>query len=266
MHTATGFRSISSLLRPRNVRFLGSTLAMSTSSASLEVEVKFHLIDTDLKKLEQRILDLGFSSKGDAYRMVDWYFDTPRYDLVRQDCWLRFRRNDSKQGQWELKRGQTNTDRTTVYQEIEGIPGFMTALSLLPTDASNKPAPAIPNDLASFDDDVPALPQADSGLIPFARIVTDRTSYTRVDNGTGNLSIDLDTTDFGHAVGEVEAVVESEDELPLARARIQETLEQLLGSKNNEALTNKPAQGKLEVYIETRRPELYRILVDAGVM
>jgi len=76
---------------------------------------------------------------------------------------------------------------------------------------------------------IPELPVKDStGLLPFAKIVTQRSTWKADNNNSTsefhNLSVDFDTTDFGYAVGEVEAVVAIETEVERARNSIQQVI------------------------------------------
>ena len=96
------------------------------------------------------------------------------------------------------------------------------------------------------------------------------------------LVVDLDTTDFGYAVGEVEAVVQRPDQVPAARAAIAEFLDTLLlrlydnddeeqddenhDHGDGDQAPKAAAVGKLEYYLQTRRPDVYQIMVEAGVV
>jgi adenylate cyclase class IV len=249
-----------------------STMTNQQPHGSLEVEVKFSLMDRNMDELKRRIKQLNFVQKGACIRMVDWYFDTPGYDLARQDCWLRFRHrnkevdHDVHHGQWELKRGRRTVGLTTTYEEIEGLPGFETALSLLPEGRRLCGIANLPNDLSGYC--IPSLPYNGSGFLPLARIYTERLTYKSASSHLSNLSIDLDTSD-DHAVGEIEALVATDSELPNARSQVANLLEELLSDETDRTLyshftTN--TKGKLEIYIEKRRPELYKMLVASGIM
>jgi len=101
--------------------------------------------------------------------------------------------------------------------------------------------------------------------MPFAKILTQRSSW-KVDEGGSerkfrNLSVDLDATDYGYAVGEVEAVVKDELEVENARNEIQELIQAIC---NGDSETK--AVGKLEYYLQAKRPEVFQICIDSGVL
>jgi CYTH domain len=231
----------------------------------------------------------------------------------------------------------------SVYEETEGIQAVALACSLLvdPTSTTRRPfvptaaaAAAIATAAMEFDNDsrysipaIPSIPQsfksADGGaafppqappdLVPFARIVTHRSHWVRKDPPNAEspgrfagLVVDMDATDFGHAVGEVEALVEApsdamhlgerdanhqdavvaaQDAVVAAQRLIREFLRHVIyrdgeddddddsgpevesGNAMDEPLRIRaPAQGKLECYLEKFRPELYAALVEAGIL
>ena len=274
IHTAKAFP----FKLPRTILFCrkrlassSSSSAMSLSAALLEVEEKFNLMDRNLNELKLQLTKLGFVEKR-SIEMEDWYFDDSNYSLTRQDCWLRFRKigDDKKDGQWELKRGRQRHNQSTVYEEIEGLQGFDTAFSLLlPSQSASAAEAIIMFDECSEPSSVPTLPRNDSNLRPFARIWTQRSSWKSLLGRFSTLSIDLDATDYGHAVGEVEALVSNEQQVPKAQALIRELLSELLPHDYGETLPIAPKKcikGKLEAYIELNRPKMYEILVDAGIL
>jgi len=74
--------------------------------------------------------------------------------------------------------------------------------------------------------------------------------------------VDLDTSDFGYTVDEVEAIVEDEDDIEQAQAAARSLIAELIG----DAWSMSTAQGKLEYYLEKNRPDVYDMLMDCGVM
>jgi hypothetical protein len=242
---------------------------------------------------------------------------------------------------WQLKRGTaTSKDRpsssgATVYEETEGIQALALACSLLvdPTSTTRSPfvVPAgaeAASAAVEFEKDsrypipaIPSVPQslksaggvaacpAPPELVPFARIVTHRSHWIHKDPPNADapgrfagLVVDMDSTDFGHAVGEVEAlivapmhdgardanhqeaVVAAQDAVVAAQRLIREFLRHVIyhsdveddnkagrvvecGSGADEPLrVPAPAQGKLECYLEKFRPELHAALVEAGIL
>jgi beta-mannanase len=119
------------------------------------------------------------------------------------------------------------------------------------------------------------------------------------------MTIDLDTTDYGHAVGEVEIIVSNPNNINNAKERINQFVQLLLLQNNNfnitttNATTNNKtttttsmvnqsvlssesestiqqivssstptstAIGKVEYYIQKYRPQLYNELIQSGVL
>jgi hypothetical protein len=225
---------------------------------------------------------------------------------------------------------QPSSSRATVYEETEGIQAVALVCSLLVEMESRsrtlptQPPPLTASAATDLDDDshypipvIPPIPQqhinsaVDGGayasppvsppdLAPFARIVTRRSHWIHKDRQRADASdrfaglvVDLDATDFGHAVGEVEALVEApadsahdddrnpnQDAVVAAQHLIRDFLRHVIyrgdveddgGSQarveSDEPQRNRaPAQGKLECYLEKFRPELYVALVEAGIL
>jgi thiamine-triphosphatase len=259
----------------------GMTTATTTT---LEVEQKFALLDRNLEDMKARLGQAGFELDT-VKEMVDWYFDVEGSVLTRRDCWLRYRQllsSDADQtGQWELKRGQTRTihskDETestesttlTVYEEIEGVAAVTTACSVLSdfnfspiSSSSSTPNTTSTTSTGNFQDHlVPKLDIPNTGLKPFARIVTQRSSWKSTDKcNWENLSVDLDTTDFGYAVGEVERVVHRQEDVEAARTQVQALIAELCNGVSD------PAVGKLEYFLKRNRPDIYQACVESGTM
>lgn len=272
-----------------------TTSAHLPRTSMLEVEEKFAWTGTNVCEIEERLIQAGFV-KASSFEMVDWYFDTTQpYSLTLRDCWLRYRETTSTKdekgtsdGCWQLKRGTSSTpsgsrqlrqQRTTVYDETEGIEAVMLACSIVKEIMDSQPSsPSMSSTIdasarraAVFEGyEVPSLPLVTSApdLMPVARIATRRCRWQVASDSEhpfAALGVDLDTTDFGHAVGEVEMVVESEDQVAEARELIRRFLDQVVYS-NARLELQRPAQGKLEFYLERYRPDLYQALIKAGVM
>jgi CYTH domain len=240
---------------------------------------------------------------------------------------------------WQLKRGAATSSKdrpsssgATVYEETEGIQAVARACSLLVDPISTTRTPCVPTgaEAASaameFDNDshypipaIPFIPQsfksaggvaacpAPPELVPFARIVTHRIHWIHKDppnnaDASGRfagLVVDIDSTDFGHAVGEVEALVEAPsypmhggardanhpEAVVAAQRLIRDFLRQVIYRSDGEEEDSRagagvesgtavdeppriraPAQGKLECYLEKFRPELHAALVEAGIL
>lgn len=232
----------------------------------LEVEQKFSLANRNIAELEDRLVRIGFTKSADV-EMTDWYFDVKSFDLVRKDCWLRYREKAGCAGQFELKRGQKGHRETggstTIYEEIEGSEAVELALSMLSETSRGGEAP--PTEYEGHA--VPTFPRSDAPFIPFARIVTKRSSWKAVDPKKQVLSdtfvVDLDTTEDGYAVGEVEAVVESASQVDEARQEIGKFVSELYDADD---ASDGPPMGKLEVYLQRKRPDLYEVARSMGVV
>ncbi|MFN0065269.1 MAG: CYTH domain-containing protein [Chlamydiales bacterium] len=90
---------------------------------------------------------------------------------------------------------------------------------------------------------------------PFATFATTRERYKLF-----NVTVDLDLTDFGHEVGEIEILVEKESEVPKAEKKLDSMLAQF-GIDS----TKKP-QKKIAAYLERESSAHYHILKNLGVI
>lgn len=266
-------------------RFLGMP------AAELELEQKFQvsLETTDCLK------ELGFE-KFKERNMVDWYFDFPKFPLMRRDTWLRYRHlvDSLHNGQWQLKSGSGNQKSeqeptTTIYKEIAGDEALWQVRDLL--QENNQVAEEASNpeninlDEGEYEGCTIPIPTIDlPGLTPFARIVTQRSSWKSASNHFEHLTVDLDQTNFGYNVGEVEMLVpgdtREEDYLVLqnAKNKIQALIDQLaictLARQNQDMLAESVSstrkvsytKGKLEYFLEYQKPLIYAIMVDAGLV
>jgi len=254
---------------------LTTPVGTTPTSKAWEVEQKFTIPNP--KQMMEQLKETGFVEV-QQIEMVDWYFDVPpTYPLIRQDCWLRYRTVASGNGRWELKRGNQienggdGKSKATVYEEIEGDQALLTCQRLitnsLQKNQRSDEKSGIENDSHHHfyeGQKVPMPPIDIPGLSPIARIVTHRSTWHPLEkDDSKNLIVDLDTTDFGHAVGEVERLVTDKSQIETALQDLQAWLRDLLGE---DALKGSPPMGKLECYLSTRRPEILEVLVDAGLM
>ena len=205
----------------KNESYTNTTVNHSNKSTiTLEIEQKFAFDNGG--SLEERLKELGLQKK-DCITMVDWYFDlpAPNWVLAPQDYWLRYREKEQG-GSWELKRAGRHGGGTTLYEEIKGLEGFNMALSVVPSFAQDN-INRIPKTFDGFT--VPELP-VPSALVPFARIETRRSTWFFPETRNGScdpfrgLSVVLDSTNFGHMVGEVEALVYDEKDISVAREKV----------------------------------------------
>lgn len=249
-------------------RCSSSKIQMSTKKC-IEIEEKFPIynLDKTISKLNQ----LGFVQIKDTVNFMDWYFDVPNeWSLCRSDCWLRYRHlgwekqgNLERKGSWQLKKGRRDViglSSTTIYEEFEGDEVF---------DLVEKMIPEIDHcqeDTKTMMDDyrIPILPRTQA-LQPFARIGSFRSSWKHSTKWE-NVVVDLDGTDFGHTVGEVEVVLDQdeEDDMRHAQDLIREIISKL--NEDNQNYNNGSALGKLEAYLIANRPEVYEACIESGTM
>lgn len=175
---------------------LDSNLDKSTNGSSkvtplqpVEVERKFKVTaDTKIK-----LVEIGAELHKEKV-FLDKYYDNPDYSLTLKDCWLR-QRNES----WELKvvNGQF-TKLASQYQEIT---------------ETNEIADFLVNhfhrlDLKGLAVDL-VIKKLD--LQPFVEYTTTRQTYFLPE-----CIIDLDLTDFGYQVGEIEVMATDKSQIPRA--------------------------------------------------
>lgn len=245
-----------------------------------EVEEKFSISELDMNILENKLGGLGFEKKGDAIEFMDWYFDLPDPDWILSisDNWLRYREllgpitkqddTSERNGSWQIKCGkviQNNNSGTTVYEELEGDEAIDLATSMIrdkSNNVNNLPMKIVENTMDGFL--IPSLPKdVDCNLIPFARIKTTRSSWVLNDvNYASPLSVDLDCTDYGYLVGEVELVVDREEDIDVAQQLIKRTIEQITDTTYDERKAT--ALGKLELYMIRNRKEHFEECVRHG--
>lgn len=176
----------------------------------------------------------------------DSYYDTPELNLMRADHWLRQREGSG----WEFKcpgAGGVSGPHTE-YVEVTAEPAIVAQLcAVLGAEALG--AGGVAAVLGPL------------RLQEVASFVTKRSSWKLVLAGAEEefpLRVDLDTADFGYAVGEVEALVHKEAEVPAALEKIH-SLSSMLGVPAEEK-----APAKLIVYLQHFRPQDYQRLLEAN--
>lgn len=201
----------------------------------IEVEQKFALVSLEgVNQIEEKLKLLGFECVGPAQRFKDSYVDVcgPPWCLTVQNYWLRYREylneaGETIKGVLQLKfrpRSIQTQEKQSVYKEVEGCDAIDLALSLVNTfRRQNSATGAIVSAVAVNNDHFGQYSQVigNTGLKTFASFETTRSSWKRntagsesssgVDIACNDLRVDLDATDFGHMVGEVEAIVNNEE-------------------------------------------------------
>ena len=261
----------------------------SMTDSVLEIEQKFAVSP----ETEKKLMNLGFEKIKD-FSMVDWYFDFQGFPLIQRDAWLRFRHllhgndpnKDLDKGQWEIKVGKNGINKqpkngkqqTTAYQEFVGEEAF-SIIQRMELDLPNDPKDIVYDEYKELVIPKPMM-EMENVLVPFGRIVTKRSTWKRLSiDDESKMSVDLDQTDFGYNVGEVEIVIptSNDESLEDGQKRIDEAKELIDGlihqitgpteiHENGSDRDDGPAKGKLEYFLYHEKPEIYYILRKAGLM
>lgn len=170
----------------------------------IEIEKKFLLTpnfkDTLLQEGAILVSEKEFS---------DFYYDLPDHKLSLQNFWLR-RRN----GFWELKylgKGMSNSSLIDSFCETDNENDILSALADCVPAQDFKGCESLSEFVERFD------------LQVFVSFKTKRTKYQ-----LGDVTVDLDIASFGYELGEIEIVVDDEEEVPNAKAKL-ETMAKKLG-------------------------------------
>ncbi|KAM3937567.1 thiamine-triphosphatase isoform 2-T2 [Leptodactylus fuscus] len=214
---------------------------MSPSSqlpGPIEVERKF----VPGPDVEDKLCTLG-AELLEEITFRDSYFDNSDLRLTLNDMWLR-RRGDS----WELKHPPQRGARglsgaSTQYMELTSEDDIICRVS----EELGVPCPL---NIESF------------GLQEFASFVTRRRRFQLplVEKSNLKVVVDLDEADFGFAVGEVEVLVQTKEEIENALKKV-ETICKQLG-----VFRETPVQGKVSTFLQMNRADHYRQLVEAHVI
>ncbi|KAH0626171.1 hypothetical protein JD844_000986 [Phrynosoma platyrhinos] len=249
-------------------------------SGLIEVEQKFIFSAGTAEKLAT----LGATLQSDC-SFRDQYYDTVDLRLTLADHWLRLRQGAG----WELKcppqplegarvpgcaiespaienpraqgRPQAppggHTDSGHQLQPLEGLGQTHAAMQYLevtcPREIVARVCGLLGVEPAMVWQENVARGVEDLGLQEFASFVTRRCQYR-----LGNLHVDLDEADFGYAVGEVEAMVKKQEEIPAALESIRKLGTQL-GFDEKTRIT-----GKMSAYLYKFRPAHYEALLRVG--
>lgn len=278
-------------------------------ASELEIEKKFPIPNAAAAaKIEQTLTTLGFQPLH-TEEFVDWYFDlaAPNWYFSMKDCWIRYREKKIKMGGnwgwrgiWQVKQGWRmmdgddveddsilvkEKDGMTSYREFQGKVAKEVIFEMLSkVDNLEGKCTIESGKVTSTGDvyeghDVPLLSGAER-LVPFARFVTRRSSWGSIEEETSRFSglkIDLDQTDFGYAVGEVEAVIQgsSDEAIKERKETIRSLVDLLMEETDDGAVTERGASGdeylhatigKLEYFLINNRRDHFNALVKAGVL
>ncbi|MEK7648701.1 MAG: CYTH domain-containing protein [Patescibacteria group bacterium] len=193
----------------------------------IEVEKKFLLSDEERERL------LEGAELESERTFTDTYYDTSDYALTTKDTWFRFR-----DGKCELKvpRKMDDYDERAIDQYDE-----------LLTEQEIRQYLSLPAH-KTFKEDLEY-----SGYRSIGTITTHRKAWRK--EGFG---IDIDYTDTGYSVGEIELLVEDSEGLEEASRKIV-----VFAQKHQLTLT--PVRGKFAEHIRVHNPEHFQLLIDVGV-
>lgn len=220
--------------------FVDGLIAGNMALGLIEVERKF----LPGPGIEERLQELGGILE---HRITfrDSYYDTPELSLMRSDHWLRQREGSG----WQLKYAgaASVSEPCTKYTELTAKSAIVAQLC----EVLRAEVPRAGGVAAVLDR---------LGLQEIASFVTQRSGWKLVPSGADEeeppLRVDLDTADFGYAVGEVEALVREEAEVPAALEKIH-SVSSMLG-----VLVREEAPAKLIVYLQCFRPQDYQRLLE----
>ena len=192
---------------------------MQRIATAIEIEVRFLITHATRRQL-QKLVPAAALERRKHLQYTDTYYDTVRHSLMLSDNWLRKREKE-----WQLKhaiagfKSQEHSSGTYQYKETVGQLDILKHLKSV-----------IPDVFGSKDERILSLDQmvSDGTLTSMAEFSTARESY-KYDDGLGEVKIDLDHVSFGYAVGEVEVMVQSVEEIPAAKARAKAIASQLVG-------------------------------------
>jgi thiamine-triphosphatase len=190
----------------------------ANNATFVEVERRFVISEKCYENLE----NCGAKLKK-RLSFCDVYYDTPDHDLILNDYWLRCRDE-----QWQLKcpppKRSGSDAQTLQYAEYDGIQDVFRHLKsvLVPHEAQTEHVPTErARDRPVVDGTVSRCSNENGSIVdvtsnsqfvdylalckcqPIARFRTERTKYTMGDDVT----IDIDTADFGYSIGEIETLV-----------------------------------------------------------
>lgn len=222
---------------------LQTVLAGNMAQGLIEVERKF----VPGPDTEERLQELGGILE---HRVTfrDTYYDTSELSLMRSDHWLRQREGSG----WELKcpGGAGISGPHNEYVELTSESAIVAQLFEL-LGAGELEAAGVPAVLGPLK------------LQEVASFITTRSSWKLALSGAHGqeeplLRVDLDSTDFGYAVGEVEAMVREKAEVGAA-------LEKILSFSSKLGVpAQEKAPAKLMVYLQLFRPLDYQRLLEAN--
>ncbi|MCG2694025.1 CYTH domain-containing protein [Candidatus Parcubacteria bacterium] len=192
----------------------------------IEVEEKFELTESAIKEIKANCEFLR------EVKLHDKYFDFSDNRLMLGDTWLR-----ERNGQVELKYpvccgGHFN------YQEYENIKEICEKLKLKYLESN------------SWEEIC-----KENGLDIYIDFISVRQKYK-----CGKFNIDIDNTNFDFELFEVELILDEGESIKEAEEKIFNFI------KKHDIKTKHMYSGKGKIYLERFNPELYKKLLDKGVI
>lgn len=181
----------------------------------IEVEKKFEAAEEQIKRVEK---NANFMSE---IKNKDIYYDNEDFELTKNDMFLR-----NRNGNFELKIFMPGGDSVDRYLELETEKEIKKKLDI-PKEETIK------NYLAR------------KGYRPFGSWVTSRSRYEM-----DGFTIDIDSTDFGFNVIEIELMVEKEEDT-------EEAAQKILKFANELGIEREQTDGKVMTFINKRDSKKY---------
>ena len=195
----------------------------------IEVEKRFILQAGERSRL------LKGAEPVSEHEINDVYFDNKDFFLTKQDKWLR-----NRNGEFELK---VRIHKEPQHKRLVDRFNEITDEEAIRRELVLPPGKTLADDLEA------------RGFVPFATITTIRKKYKK-----GDFVIDVDSVvETGYDVGEVELLVDTEEESEDAMKRI-------LAFAEEHGLNIEPVRGKITEFIKRNRPEHWQALIDAGII
>lgn len=185
----------------------------------IEVEKKFSLTPDQMKRIESTAEFVKESTN------TDIYYDTPDYELMKKNRWLR-----NRNGEFELKIAPDEKSReNNVYEEITDLEEILKRLNISKLSED-------------FEENLKL-----NGFEVLVKFVTKRRKFKIKD-----FVIDMDEVDYGYTICEIEKMVENESEVEKATQEIFDLATSL-------GLEIKKIRGKGMEYFFRFNPEIYKI-------
>lgn len=254
----------------------GSTKCHSVAESKpmlVEIERKFRIGEDTRQKLVEAGAKLV-----EEETFTDTYLDTSDYTLTSNDNWLRLR--DSK---WQLKYpsplklSKNTCEYVEVGNEAQVLQILIEKLESHVTELSQESQSLIPNchsrltptgqsDPSVTTDESKPLALTDirtAILHDFCTIKTSRQKFSLDD-----VTIDLDSADFGFAVGEIEVLVEKNGDGTLDGEQHEKALKSIdeVASKIGIEFSSDRLHGKVATFLKRFKKEHYELLVSSGVV